>query len=51
MIYISYDKVGRSEVYYNVPGKDKLQDTNIDEVKGSLREHLSQLNMITGKLK
>ena len=32
MSYISLDKFGRGELFYNVSGKDKLQVKNIDKV-------------------
>ena len=45
MAYISYDKFGRSELYHNTSGKDKLQNKISDKFNlplHDLTEHLKE---------
>ena len=45
MSYISFNKFGRSKVFYNVSGKNKLQDESFGEVNRSVRDLLTALKL------
>ena len=49
MSYIEYDKFGRSEHYFNVSGKNKLQVENFSQLKSTVNTIKDQLKEIAKK--
>ena len=45
MSYINYDKSGKSEIYSNVSGKDKVLDKSVDELNRSPRDNITEIKI------